>query len=943
MTMSRARFALNVPIRSLVLCIAALALLGAAPANAQVAPRGAAAAARAGFQLREFKDDAGSHKYSLFIPAGYTPARKWPVILFLHGAGERGTDGILPTGVGLGPLVKVREANFPFLVVFPQNEETHGRILTGWSPESADGKRALAILSQVEKDFSVDTKREILTGWSMGGYGAWQLAAATADRWLAVVPVSSGGDPALAEKLKGLPIWAFHGAKDKVVRPEESRTLIEAIKNAGGQPRYTELAEGDHNVWTQVYDDDRLYAWMLSPRSDPASLRPVTSRPPTAPGQAAKLIPEAPFVPALDVPRALYVRMGNEMLAALADSIPQVVPRDSLMGRLNDISDYTEAEGYGFSVYMSGISYYGQLVRAHVKAYQKDRLNIQLGLSNVQVTIGGTSVTGERHSASAGPISVVIGHQRPVWLSFDVTPFIAERKLRLKLVATGFNIPNDNWYVSGPAGVSVSGFGLTRDKVANGLVSGIYGKKYTIEREVAAVVPKLIAQMEEKLDIAQFNQAAVGSVWPLPVYQPRLRVWPAEVSTDDKGISLVLGVTAAAVDPAKAPRQVRVSPPAGPGAAEVPQVTTLQVGISPKALVPLSEMLIQADVARIHVADTPSRSLARLADPAVLAEAIPDLKRYGDRLQVYSELVLAGPINIVDLPPGAHSTGEAATEAAAENTTGEAGSGTVEIRPTAAVTSGDAHRRFAFDVPQIKVLVSIKRDPSATAWTPCAELDLSLRQGAHPQLTKPTSLTRAVAISWDDKAQIEAKARFVEGYPAEETSIDVAKLKSLFDAGWEEYIHGGPPAQLELPDINLGYTKLRANDAGWAPPSLFATFGPPGVKLTNSSEAPLVYETKGPYSGWGGPYTLAPGGTHEFPIAYPMVFRRRLGGGYQSFTLPAGSHSEFRLVTGQAMLYQAREPDEIEKANVKPPKKEDAEKTDEKESEAGKTAADSKE
>jgi poly(3-hydroxybutyrate) depolymerase len=923
MTMSRARIASNVPIRSLVLNLLALALVGAAPAWAQVAPRGTTATARTGFQLREFKDEAGAHKYSLFIPAAYTPARKWPVILFLHGAGERGTDGILPTGVGLGPLVKVREANFPFLVVFPQNEETHGRILTGWSPDSTDGQRALAILSQVEKDFSVDTSREILTGWSMGGYGAWQLAAANRDRWLAVVPVSSGGDVALAEQLKGIPIWAFHGAKDKVVRPEESRKLIEAIKAAGGQPRYTELADGDHNVWTQVYDDDRLYAWMLSPRSDPATLRPVTSRPPAPPGQTAKLIPEAPFVPALDVPRALYVRMGNGMLAALAESIPQVVPRDSLMGRLNDISDYTEAEGYGFSVYMSGISYYGQLVRANVKAYQKDRLNIQLGLSNVQVTIGGTSVSGERHSASAGPISVVIGHQRPVWLSFDVTPFVADRKLRLKLVATAFNIPSDNWYVSGPAGVSVSGFGLTRDKVANGLVNGIYGKKYTIEREVAAVVPKLIAQMEEKLDIAKFNQSAVGSVWPLPVYQPRLRIWPAEVSTDDKGISIVLGVTAAAVDPSKAPRQVRVAPPAGPSVAEVPQVTTLQVGISPKALAPLSEMLIQADVARIHVADTPSRSLARLADPAVLADAIPDLKRYGDRLQVYSELVLAGPINIVDLPPAPRSTGESASETAGGNSIGETGSSKLEIRPTAAVNGSDDHRRFAFDVPQIKVLISVKRDSAATAWTPCAELDLSLRQGAHPQLTKPTSLTRAVAISWDEKAQIEAKARFVEGYAAQEASIDVGKLKALFDAGWEEYIHGGPPAQLELPDINLGYTRLRATDAGWAPPSLFATFGPPGVKLTNSSEAPLVYETKGPYSGWGGPYTLAPGGTHEFSIAYPMIFRRRLGTGYQSFTLPAGSHSEFRLVTGQAMLYQAREPDEIEQANAKPPKTEE--------------------
>src|SRR5262249_19054521 len=99
---------------------------------------------RNGFQQRVFTDETGNHKYTVYVPAGYTPAKKWPVILFLHGAGERGTDGALPAGIGLGPLVKAREANFPFIVVFPQMEDARGRILTGWAPNSLDGKRALA-------------------------------------------------------------------------------------------------------------------------------------------------------------------------------------------------------------------------------------------------------------------------------------------------------------------------------------------------------------------------------------------------------------------------------------------------------------------------------------------------------------------------------------------------------------------------------------------------------------------------------------------------------------------------------------------------------------------------------------------------------------------------------------------------------------------------------
>ncbi|MFN0054156.1 MAG: alpha/beta hydrolase-fold protein [Planctomycetales bacterium] len=849
---------------------------------------------KSGFQLRTFQDESGSHKYSLFVPAGYTPTRKWPVILFLHGAGERGSDGVLPTTIGLGPLVKARESNFPFFVLFPQNDEVRGRIATGWGPESDSGKRALAILAQVEKDFSIDPQKEILSGWSMGAFGAWQLAAANPSRWLSVVAVSGGADPALAESLKAIPIWAFHGARDKIVRPDPTRKLVEAIQAAGGSVRYSESADGDHNVWMKVFDDDRLYAWMLSPTSDPATLRPLTPV-----RQTATVIPEPPFIPALDVPRAAYVRLGNDMLAALSDSIPQSISRESLTGYLNPISDYTEAEGYGFNVMMSGLSYRAQLARAVVKAYRKDRLNVQLGLSNVQVTIGGTSISGERHSASAGPINVVIGHVRPVWLSFDVTPVVVDKRLRLKLVATSFSIPNDNWYVTSPAGVSVSGFGMTRDKVSSALVNGLYGRKGTIELQVASVVPRLVQEMEQRLDISKFDQAALGSIWPLPVYQPRLKLWPSEVSTDEQGVSLVLGMTAAAVDPAKPPKQPRVVEGIGISASQVPQSNKLVVGIAPEVLAPLSELFVQADVARVHVADTPSQALASLADPQTIVEAIPDLKRFGDRLQVFSELVLDGPIQVVDVTPAAvpAETGAGAGAQAAE------GGGTPP-------PANDPPQRFAFDLPRLKIVVSVKTDPAATTWTPCAEFDLALRHGARPEMLRPTSLTRSVAVRWDDSATITAQGRFVEGYQPQDPTLGVEELKTLFRTGWDEYVHGGPPAQLELPDLDFGLTKLRAQDAGWTAPHLHASFGPAGVKLTNSTDQPLVYETKGPYSNWGGPFTLEPGKSHDYAIAYPLVFRRRQGTGYQMYTLPAGSSSEYRIppAGGAPALFQAREP-----------------------------------
>ncbi len=828
-----------------------------------------------GFLSRVFKDETGNHKYAIFVPRGYTPAKKWPVILFLHGAGERGTDGVLPIYYGLGPLVRVREANFPFVVVFPQAEEMRGRLLKGWSPATADGQRALKILDQVEKDYSIDSKREILTGWSMGGYGAFEMAATYPARWHAVVPVSGGGDEAWGEKLKNVPLWAWHGAGDRSVRTEESQKMIAAIEAAGGKPRNTEVADGDHDVWKQAYDDDALYAWMLSPQGDPAKLPPVTSRPRTVPGQSAVTIPEPPFIPALDMPRAAYARLGNDMLAALADSIPKIIPRDALVGRLPDISDSISSDGYTFSVYMSGLSYQAQVVRASVKAYRKDRLNIQLALSNAVVTIGGTSMQGERHSAQAGPINIVIGQQRPVWLSFDVTPEVVDRKLKFRHVATYFSIPNGDFYVTAPAGVSAHGFGLTEGRVSSGLVSGLYGRKATLEEKVAGVVPRLIVELEKKFDAAAAGKSAT-SVWPLPVYQPRLRLWPAEVSTDEQGVSLVLGATAAAIDPLKPQAKVRSVPPLGLPVAAVPLSTKLQVGLAPQMMGPLTEMLVESDVGRIHVADIPSKSMAKLADAETMAEAIPDLKRYGSQLEVWTELVMTGPINVVE---------------------------TSEKHP-------------ALDTKQLKILVSIKADPNDAAFKPCVEMDVSLQQSFAPKLVKPTELTRAVSLVPDGPAQIDIVARFAPGYEPQEQEIDSERLKALFAAGWDEFITQGGPPQADLPDVNLGYSKLRAEDAGWSVPVFYAVFAPPGIKISNSSSKTLVYETKGPYSNWSVPYTLKPGAVHEFPIAYPMVYRRRVGNGYQMYTLPAGSHSEFRTkVPGTPEdLYKAREPDEIAKA-----------------------------
>jgi predicted peptidase len=228
-------------------CFAAAAL-----ALAAAAPRAAAADAKTGFLDRTH----GEAKYVLFVPHDYKGDKDYPLILFLHGAGERGADGEKPAKVGLGPAVRKREKTFPFFVVFPQAKSS-------WGANSADAKRALEILAAVQKEYKIDAKRVYLTGLSMGGFGTWGLAAKDPDRWAAIVPVCGGGDPATAKAIKDVPCWCFHGDADKAVPVGRSRMMIGALKEAGAKPRYDEYKGVGHNSWDKAYGTDELYEWLL--------------------------------------------------------------------------------------------------------------------------------------------------------------------------------------------------------------------------------------------------------------------------------------------------------------------------------------------------------------------------------------------------------------------------------------------------------------------------------------------------------------------------------------------------------------------------------------------------------------------------------------------------------------------------------------------------------
>lgn len=211
-----------------------------------------------GFLDRIHKDKDGKEaKYVLFIPHDYKGDKEVPLILFLHGSGETGTDGQKPVKAGIGNAIKKQEKTFPFIVIFPQSQKRT------WQADSGDAQRALDILAEVQKEYKVDPKRIYLSGLSMGGYGTWSVAAKYPQRWAAIVPICGGGNPKDAATIKDIPCWCFHGDADKAVPVQKSREMMEALKAAGGTPRYTEYPGVGHNSWDKAYGTKELYDWLL--------------------------------------------------------------------------------------------------------------------------------------------------------------------------------------------------------------------------------------------------------------------------------------------------------------------------------------------------------------------------------------------------------------------------------------------------------------------------------------------------------------------------------------------------------------------------------------------------------------------------------------------------------------------------------------------------------
>lgn len=226
-----------------------------------------AQAAETGLLTRTVLSDNISYDYQVYVPSGMTDGRSIPLILFLHGITQRGEGGFVPSTGAQGRIVRLYLEKLPAVVVLPQCRPEQY-----WTDDAME-RMAMAAVDQATAEFGADPDRVYITGVSMGGYGAWGLAARNPGRFAAVMAIC-GGSPLRAgdrytEIACGIgrtPVWAFHGADDDVVPVSESREMVEAVRRAGGIVRYSEYPGTGHNVWLKALGEPDLLGWLLEQR-----------------------------------------------------------------------------------------------------------------------------------------------------------------------------------------------------------------------------------------------------------------------------------------------------------------------------------------------------------------------------------------------------------------------------------------------------------------------------------------------------------------------------------------------------------------------------------------------------------------------------------------------------------------------------------------------------
>jgi predicted peptidase len=254
-----------------------LAMAQEAPPAASDAPKPPEAAKPIDvFEARTFNGDGGIPlPYRLLKPLDYDidADRKYPLVLFLHGAGERGDDNAVQLVHGGRNFADdALRRRHPAFIVAPHCPAEKMWVEVPWDrpshtmPEdpSPTMKAVFALLDALQKEFKIDADRIYGVGLSMGGYGVWDILERKPELLAAAAPICGGGDPAFADKFKDTPVWAFHGSADPAVIPDRSRMMIKALEEAGGRPIYTEYEGVGHDSWTMTFDNRLLWDWLFA-------------------------------------------------------------------------------------------------------------------------------------------------------------------------------------------------------------------------------------------------------------------------------------------------------------------------------------------------------------------------------------------------------------------------------------------------------------------------------------------------------------------------------------------------------------------------------------------------------------------------------------------------------------------------------------------------------
>lgn len=224
------------------------------------------------FDAHVFRSEGQELPYRIAVPDKLESGIKYPLVLFFHGAGERGRDNLNQLKHGASEILAFAKQNGdPAIIIAPQCPPNQQWVDTPWGDAehampkkpSKAMKLAMALLSKQLQDLPIDRSRVYVTGLSMGGFGTWDIVQRMPQTFAAAMPVCGGGDTAQAAKIRDLPIWCFHGGKDNVVLTKRSQDMIAALRAAGGEPKYTEYPDVAHAAWGPAYKNQEALTWLF--------------------------------------------------------------------------------------------------------------------------------------------------------------------------------------------------------------------------------------------------------------------------------------------------------------------------------------------------------------------------------------------------------------------------------------------------------------------------------------------------------------------------------------------------------------------------------------------------------------------------------------------------------------------------------------------------------